>query len=138
MSAFDGNVDIPILHLDLLLLHSLKLLLVLFGLVSKLFLKIGNLRLIVSLDHLGELTFRSSVTLFWAINDPGPTDPRAGTDRVLAVAGGPIVPLAAGLVVAGNEARGLTGDLTALLAKVLRTEAVLALLSLRTEMVVDF
>ena len=49
-----------------------------------------------------------------------------------------MVPLAAGLVVAGNEARGLTGGLTALLARVLRTEAVLALLSLRASMVVDF
>jgi hypothetical protein len=72
------------------------------------------------------------------INDPGPTDPRAGTDRVLAIAGGPIVPLTAGLVAAGNEARGLTGDLIALLAKVLRTEAVLALLSLRALAMVDF
>ena len=41
-----------------------------------------------------------------------------------------MVPLAAGMVVAGNEARGLTGDLTPLPARVLRTEAVLALLSL--------
>jgi len=72
------------------------------------------------------------------MNDPGPTDPRAGTDRVLAVAGGPMVPLAAGLVVGGNEARGLAGDLTKLLARVLRTEAVLALLSLRTLVMVDF
>jgi hypothetical protein len=54
------------------------------------------------------------------------------------MAGGPIVPLAAGLFVAGNEVRGLTGDLTALLARVLRAEIVLALLSLRALMVVDF
>jgi hypothetical protein len=56
--------DIPILHLNFLLLDSLKSLLVVLGLISKLFLKIGNLRLIVSLNHLRELTFKSSVTLF--------------------------------------------------------------------------
>lgn len=49
-----------------------------------------------------------------------------------------MVPLAAGLVVAGSEARGLTGGLTALLAKVLRAERVLALLSLRGLVVDDF
>lgn len=64
MSAFDGNVDIPILHLNLLLLDSLKLLLVLFGLVSKLFLKLGNLRLIISSIRSQGLTFKSLVTLF--------------------------------------------------------------------------
>jgi len=49
-----------------------------------------------------------------------------------------MTPLAAGLVVAGNEARGLAGDLTALLARVGRAEAVLALLSLRALAMVDF
>jgi len=49
-----------------------------------------------------------------------------------------MVPLAAGLVVGGSEARGLTGDLRALLAIVLRAEAVLALLSLRALAMVDF
>lgn len=72
------------------------------------------------------------------ISDPGPTDPRAGTDRVLEVAGGPIVPRATGLVVAGNEARGLTGDLIPLVARLLRAEAVLALLSLLGLVVADF
>jgi len=48
-----------------------------------------------------------------------------------------MVPLPAGFVVAGSEARGLTGDLTALLARVLRTEAVLALLSLLGLVVMD-
>ena len=92
----------------------------LFCLVSKLFLQVADLRLAVRSKHYWKLTFRSSVTLFWATNDPGPTDPRGGTDRVLVVAGVPIVPLVA----------GLTGDLTPLPARVLRTEAVLALLSL--------
>jgi hypothetical protein len=64
MSAFDGNEDIPILHLNLLLLDNVKLLLVLFGLVSKLFLKLGNLRLIISSILSQGLTFKSSVTLF--------------------------------------------------------------------------
>ena len=49
-----------------------------------------------------------------------------------------MVPLAAGLVVAGSEARGLAGDLAALLARVLRAEAVLALLCLRALAMVDF
>ena len=43
------DLDIPILHLHLFLLDSRKLLLVLFGLINKLFLKIGYLRLTVSL-----------------------------------------------------------------------------------------
>jgi hypothetical protein len=64
MSAFDGNEDIPILHLNLLLLDNVKLLLVLFGLVSKLFLKLGNFRLIISSIRSQGLTFKSSVTLF--------------------------------------------------------------------------
>jgi len=49
-----------------------------------------------------------------------------------------MVPLAAGLVVAGSDVRGLTGGLIALLARVLRTEAVLALLSRRALAMVDF
>jgi len=71
------------------------------------------------------------------MNDPGPTDPRAGTDRVQVVAGGPMLPLTAGLDVAGSEARGLTAGLTGLV-RLLLLEVVLALLSLLGLVEVDF
>jgi hypothetical protein len=72
------------------------------------------------------------------MKEPGPTDPRAGTDRVLEVAGGPIAPLTTGLVVAGNEALCLTGGLTGFEVRLLLLEVVVALLSLRGLVEVDF